>query len=1680
MIGLGAVATWIGLSLATGSVATQDAFQRDLAALAKSAHRLAGYEDGSRAASKYVEEQLRAAGIQEVFVQEFPLVMPRTTECVLEADGQKHAILAVRANLVQASITPAEGLEGDTLYVGKGELGDYGKDLAKDRIVVLDFDCGKNWRHAFAFGAKAVLFVDTGNTEALPYHHVNVPANLPRFYVPRDVADALALTKASRKVRLLAACSWERKRGRNVIGVIRGTDPVFDKDKPDLREAVVLAAPLDSFSEVPLLSPGARDAASCAALLEIARALHADPPRRDVIVAFFDGQAQNHVGARYFYSALYRRIKTRKIVRPLDDRLEMIHDESEHVEQEQAVLSQAKLFASETAGMPKYNAALRRLRGCIRRVSDEAMQELGPLRIRYRKLRFPEEKRPPTPEEIAEMEALWPKTGRLGEIDRLEMVDLAWNAVLRRISQYRGVDDPEAVKAMAAKLISDPDRDRERLKRELFIERVNASFRESLELARHSCAFRLKELAVKRADTEKAIELRDAVGQKKNTIVLHISVNLGDKLGQWSLVHGDDSATLYGEDVEGLYSGLWKAARRVREDVAGRLPHMHPGPVSDLYQSRVFVPTRFVDSSVIARDFVRYNIAVMSVLDPLARQGLPSDTLANLDAETLFGQVPEIALFLRSFLGHRALTLDFPHRARVYVGEARWTGSRNFGPVIKQTDVGDPMRAPSVPNAVIAAVPFAEKTKLLHRAAIDETPPGFLWEIRVMSESDGIYELPPITRSRVWPVVAVTFDKPRGDPDAKSRGLISAITVQDYLRTNWQETQYAINIARMRGLTVVGLGFERLIPSTPMRALSTAEFRADRHLLFEIGNILVLFGPKDARAAKVFNPYGLVLLNNKKTREEYQGVGVSLEQPFDHLVGARQTACDLNCLNGYRLDLLRENQIGEESLEVLHGRSGDLLQDAETVPLESGDHYHGMLEGSAAYSRRMYKPLVGVMNDLVTAVVFLLLLAIPFAFAIERLLIGTPHIYRRIGWFALFFLITFVILFLVNPAFKLATTPIIIFLAFTIVLLSTLVMFIMLRKLETEMKKLQGLGVAAHTADVSRISTMVAAVNMGISTMRRRPLRTLLTASTVVLLTFTILTFASFSSVWGNRRTYVGPMVNAPTRILIRHPVWNPISEDIFLTLRGFLTGRASVVPRFWLAPIKEDVGEAAKNKANIRWLIATPGAKQVAPFSAAIGLDAEDVRAQEDLRNCFAKNARLDLLGTNGVFLTSAICDVLGLTDADVGKKSLTVGGTDLVYAGRIEDRFALQPMLEGSSILPVDYQTSMAGKDLASLSSSAVSDAEQSDSASFVSFNLDTVVIAPRDVIRRMGGRVRAICIYPEDEEEVDMIGHDVATISGYPTYVGKKGGVYRLFFSKLIAASGFRDLVIPVVLGGLIIFATMLGSVADREREIYTFSSLGLAPAHVSMLFFAEASIYAVVGGMGGYLLGQATAKILSTLSSMGVFAAPSMNFSSMNAVVTIFIVMGIVMLSTIYPAVKAARSANPGIQRSWKLPRPVGDIYDISFPFTVSEYDLTGVVSYLQEHFQSYSDASIGVFATVESHILRQEENDMLGFRAKVALAPFDLGIEQTFVMLSQPSDVEGIDEVRVLLRRTSGSYGDWQRANRVFIDDIRRQFLIWRTVDEAVAKKYRETTLGNWDRFPVESRAGILSDHEVQD
>ncbi len=139
----------------------------------------------------------------------------------------------------------------------------------------------------------------------------------------------------------------------------------------------------------------------------------------------------------------------------------------------------------------------------------------------------------------------------------------------------------------------------------------------------------------------------------------------------------------------------------------------------------------------------------------------------------------------------------------------------------------------------------------------------------------------------------------------------------------------------------------------------------------------------------------------------------------------------------------------------------------------------------------------------------------------------------------------------------------------------------------------------------------------------------------------------------------------------------------------------------------------------------------------------------------------------------------------------------------------------------------------------------------------------------------------------------------------------------------------------------------------------------------------------------------------MSKQGWLEAPEMNYSSMSTVYTILIVMAIVLLSTIYPAIKAGRSASPDVARKWKMPPPDGDRLSFQFPFTVSRIDFGGILVFISEHFANHSDSSLGSFAASNVKITHGDSPYTDGYQlfSELTLAPFDLGVAEEFYMYS---------------------------------------------------------------------------------
>jgi hypothetical protein len=321
-------------------------------------------------------------------------------------------------------------------------------------------------------------------------------------------------------------------------------------------------------------------------------------------------------------------------------------------------------------------------------------------------------------------------------------------------------------------------------------------------------------------------------------------------------------------------------------------------------------------------------------------------------------------------------------------------------------------------------------------------------------------------------------------------------------------------------------------------------------------------------------------------------------------------------------------------------------------------------------------------------------------------------------------------------------------------------------------------------------------------------------------------------------------------------------------------------------------------------------------------------------------------------------------------------------------------------------------------------------------------------------LGGEVRSIAINFLTGPEVQRVRQELMPRLGLNLYAGEKGRTYRYSSIGATSIAGTTTLFIPLLIAALIVLNTMLGSVFERQREIGIFSAIGLAPNHVAMLFMAESMVYAVIGAIAGYLVGQGTAKLIVYFN---ILQGLNLNFSSVSAVFSTALVMAVVLLSTLYPARKASEVATPAIERTWKTPDPVGDTWEIPLPFAVTGDQATGLNGFLSEWFKAYEEYSIGDFVTqnVETSDSETEYGHAYHIRLMAWLAPFDLGVSQIVQLDTLPTDMEDVFELKLTIHRQSGDISNWKRVNRRFLNTLRKQFLIWRTLRAEDRERYFE-------------------------
>ncbi|MBR4749539.1 MAG: M28 family peptidase [Abditibacteriota bacterium] len=1555
-----------------------------------SSSRVTGYP-GCDMAADYIIKAFKDAGLKgftsdEVEVHPFKVTVPIEHESKLVVGDETIKIYALWPNLARTSQVDKNGIDVHLIDGGNSLAVSFDGKKVKDSATVLNFNIGTNWLNASRLGSKAILFrepdgqISRGEAEA---KFSNIPINIPRFWLPKESAERVdqLMAQGNDKARIYCDMSWDKVEGKNIVGVIPGTDPEL-KD-----EWVVINAYYDGISVVPGIAPSAESSTGIAAMLEMVR-IFSQPefaPKRSIMFVALSGHFETLSGMRNF---IHQQIDS--YVRPsmAERALHKIGLKKGELNDPPKFYMWAGLdLNSQTPGVGLFYKAY------FYDNKEDIQKFVSPIGTTARE----------TAERLAN---IYDYKTNFSE-HYADAINPVGGKTWRGLIPSRFAFDQEVITGASQRgLTFATVNDNRRLVDTPFDtpDRVNyGNIKTQMEMIMCITDHWFRDPAVVSAE-----EVIEAEVVDRNTVKYKDEKDMGYLIGVFVKKSGKGenffrhSETRYLPKVNSncefklkkpLPNGFNKGDTiYIRQEKISRLGVSKPQEFSRLTIRGGF--------STLSGDVVKY--------DP------KKSFVPNLEVED---SLVVLKSWYKSLTGVRAAYIE---RTEV-VGEGENKKTAHY----------------TLPGVVNTTMTYFNKQV-------------FISAFRTSRENGDIISAPDIgnygeyypktfkitTAYKEVPIIVFDCTATSVYELLDTQGLrsLTGISVYDGI-TDGNPKQYYRDVSN---------------PDSPLvedtAVIFAEETPESKKGLAKVPiKIIMNAGPRANR---------LLLVNSSDEKPEGEGYDFSRGGVLDET--AYRAAKDMYALNKFRLDSLSSKGIKNQALQELNDMAGENLLAAEHA--KNTDRYSifdSYSRTAWGFASRAYPDIAATSQDVVNGVIFYLFLLIPFAYFCERLFFAFPEIkWQLVGFFGIFIAIFFIFRF-VHPAFDIAGNPLIVLIAFIMLSLSGVVIFIVIGKFEEQLKELAAASMGSKGSEGGKVAVAGAAFSLGVSNMRRRKTRTVLTCVTLILLTFIVLSFTSVTSVIRMNKIPVKakPGIKIYNGILVRMPNWQSLQEVSYKVLydeykRDKKVGNL-VAPRAWFYGI-------SPMEFNLQPLI---NGDKLYSARALVGLSPDEA----GIMGIYNSNSKILKYGDwfgyeNGVYtgnvdphsliIPDTIAESLEITKDNYKDKKIEFAGSVYKVVGVVNPAaIKAHRDLDNEIITPADLLLMGATK-------VSQGGGEAEEDAGFVEFtHIDpsAVFYIPYETSIVLGGEIKSIAVKLGSGDVEDSLASLMKRIN-LNLYAGIDGRIYR--FSSLSGKSsqGMTSLIIPIIIAALIVLNTMMSSVYERTKEIGIYSSIGLSPQHIAMLFMAESLVYAILGAVSGYVIGQILSKIIMVTNIMpGLY----LNFSSMSAVIATLVVSGVVILSTIYPSRMASRVATPAVDRIWKLEEPEGDHWVVKLPFAITGKQTMGITYFIGEWINSHEEYSLGDFVTKNVQLSNYEENGEMVYCIKFRswIAPFDLGVSQDTLIKIVPTELEGTYEVRIEFDRVSGDASNWIRVNRRFLHACRKQFLIWRTIKAEDREKY---------------------------
>ncbi len=883
-------------------------------------------------------------------------------------------------------------------------------------------------------------------------------------------------------------------------------------------------------------------------------------------------------------------------------------------------------------------------------------------------------------------------------------------------------------------------------------------------------------------------------------------------------------------------------------------------------------------------------------------------------------------------------------------------------------------------------------------------------------------------------------------------------------------------------------------------------------------DLTILYMPPGRRAriqVRSGNQYKLLLLGDLEAdlstrRAQVVGRGYSVGPDGDDrnlavpMTVVRFTR-EMQELADRQQELFQSHGITDQGINQALARSAEKLAEAEAA-LHRHDWQaaQGLSREAWGMLIKTYPRLLALGREAVFSVVILMALLVPAAVFTERLAIGARTILGHLGGVVAIFVAGAVFLNFFHPAFKISVSPFILMIAFVMILMSSVVLAICYQRFDVLVRRARIAGGEVESEEISLFSSLGTALSLGVSNLKKRPSRTLLTVVTVSVLTFSIITFVSVRGQQGLQfrplaldsdvegRT-VEPLPPAYEGVMFRGPMWSRLPRNMVSSLISEFGVSHAVARRGYYMEVEggNNADREGRNQVAVRHGNRTWVGMAVTSFEPIerefSGLDRAVtagtwVRGPEERPD--GQPDRLHVL------LPLPAAEDLGISEADLvdaegrlrpdeelpevamlNLRWRVIGIFDPALADRIRD-------VNGKSLAVVDYLRS------AFTPAAAPSGADiQAESESYhLSWDRFVMVpVAAASVAAEIVDRSVAVKFAPDEDRETFF--RDLALRTNRSVFAAEDGRPSLLTTRQRTDIGGLAKILVPVILCILIVSNTMMGGVEERKGEVGMLGAIGLSPSQIAFLLLSESSVFSVLGVVIGTFLGLGFGSFVPWVQTFNptFLEGLSFNFTSLASIFLAAATALVVLLATMFPARAAAALAAPSGMAKWELPPP-GEDARIRFdlPFTLTKGNAVGMVAFFRRFLLNHTEATSPDFNC--RHILHQVRNGgspALDLGADMWLAPYDLDVAQQLRLRIAPTETEGVFGVALDLYRHSGTEEAWMRTNYGFMDLVRRQFLIWRNLDEAARRRFidegadliRAVTDDNPARTPTEPAHG---------